>query len=1639
MSSAYSSTDSQYQGSQAFNQYLPSMESVNSNTGTLIITKPLISLSGINSGINLNLNLVYMPGSVGVLGLPSGWAFDLSYMLSNASLTSRGKNYILDPNWADQYGYQSGLRYINDHSIKFETIIPSQPLPSGEGTYSYRMTYGDGTHDYFDAVGKLVEHDDRFGNYIQYSYTDAINGVAGNYLQTIKDSYAQIITFSYSANAILISLPNGAQTTINFSDRGVENITDAFQNQLIFNYETISNQPVVNTILYPTGLSTQVLYTALPYQSNEGSVYSFPAVSELKRLNKDNTVLAWARYSYGSEIPGYTFTGYAAHYNLSSEADGLIESNNTTYRYEVLIENLSAEGIPLKATRVYYNYLHLPMLEKQYLVTNGLSNNGYQTLYTYDEEVDWHARTVNYSKPISTTLMVWSNDQNAYISLNKTTKNYDVFGNALEADTALYDRQKTAFVPQNSTVYSYTVASWGGEMPQTAISTDLITGDSKKIIYTLTTDQKNIATEVIQYQNQTGKAWIPWKTKTYTYDLVGRVLSTRLQWSEGSTPDPDSIQSTTDQNNYQYDATKGLLTVINTDALGNQKSSVYNTQLPGAPLVKSSSPLGEIITYAYDALGRLIQKTDAKGFVYRSSYTIATADGKNSVVVAEPTGYIYETDYDALGRSIQFNDNGDPTQKNAGTTNRILSQTVYNSIGEVAHIVDKLGLVTTFQYDGLGRRIEILDPLNNITTVTYDDGNFSITEAVNATLKKITQKDGLSRVLSVETYPDPSDTSITYYRKESYQYNGFGKQVQMNLDQIDLKTKQSINRLTQANWSYDTDDNIIQGQYVGYESTQVQLTKNNTYDLLGQSLHTNKNVVYAGGPSYQTHSDKSKFNRLGDLISKTNTLGQTEVYAYDANRKLQAYTRFDETVFSFHYDENHNLTTRAWVENGTNYKIQYTYNQDNTQNSISNQEATLYFEYYLDRTLKSVTYPQGSQTYLRDSYSRLICQQHVSGAATYFTYNQQGLLSTKRLNNDTLSYQYGTVNHTNGVLTNVGLSGEAIWNYQYQYTGWQVPSAVQITDATKQVVFATSCSYDALNRVISCSQSSGASNKQGNLKSYAYDGLNQLNSMHTVYSDGSPSTQETYTYDGNSNILLYNDNGENHSFEYNAIDQLIGTDVRYDSNGRVISDGNGHLYAYNQLDQMVQLMDANGKTQLTYTYYPDSLLCSRTGNSEQQQFYYDNKVINEISVRGGNQGSPDWTSFLFNQNERFSAYEKDKPSLYYRNAQGSVAEMQASSANSLEYKAYGGLKESSNLLSANTSFAWKQEYCDPSSRLVYLRARFYHPQLMRFMSADPMSFDNKYVFGSGDPINLMDPTGLWSDSAIGALVGSVLEVTAGIGITVFTAGLGAALGGGGLIGAGISGIVYSTTHKNDFNAGAFGIQQAAGFTGGVIAGGGGFAAAGLGSSVAGSASAAVAIGVVAGGSTSVLGQLAANGISGEPLATDLWQSALIGGITGGFAGGMGWRAAGEYAGIHYEGNAVRQQLYLEGRGLQQPPNSWAGGSQYGPQGSYMFPTSEDANIYIAGQNNPFAGRVEMNIYARNPDTFIWRRGTFNLQDMNAGVGNAAPPDPFGTQPMNLAFKGAFGDIAGIPAAGGRFAQQTFFRVGTNIRLRGYLA
>ena len=159
----------------------------------------------------------------------------------------------------------------------------------------------------------------------------------------------------------------------------------------------------------------------------------------------------------------------------------------------------------------------------------------------------------------------------------------------------------------------------------------------------------------------------------------------------------------------------------------------------------------------------------------------------------------------------------------------------------------------------------------------------------------------------------------------------------------------------------------------------------------------------------------------------------------------------------------------------------------------------------------------------------------------------------------------------------------------------------------------------------------------------------------------------------------------------------------------------------------------------TYAYDGDRLRESKTTNGVTTRHIYDGTdVVADVTgdtttnfVRG--------IGLIYSEN--MTTGDKRK---YALNAHGDVAKRinADGTAEKFNYRAYG-----IGIVGTPDPFGYCGEYTDSETGLIYLRNRYYDPELGRFINVDPIfSGANWYAYCEGNPVNNTDPTGCVMES-----------------------------------------------------------------------------------------------------------------------------------------------------------------------------------------------------------------------------------------------------------------------------------------------------
>jgi len=279
---------------------------------------------------------------------------------------------------------------------------------------------------------------------------------------------------------------------------------------------------------------------------------------------------------------------------------------------------------------------------------------------------------------------------------------------------------------------------------------------------------------------------------------------------------------------------------------------------------------------------------------------------------------------------------------------------------------------------------------------------------------------------------------------------------------------------------------------------------------------------------------------------------------------------------------------------------------------------------------------------------------------------------------------------------------------------------------------------------------------------YTYDSLNRLIGVEAP----NTANDHAYTYDKVGNRLTHTKDGVVHVYVYNVNNQLM--EVRqgsvmgplvakyeYDSNGnrltkRNVDDTTLQSFVYDQKNRVTG-MSTPGKS-FYFKYDPsDYRIKNNDGGFNTRNYYLEGEHLEAIY---------DETFQLQDQYFRGVVVDEVVHGLHYDssgNESGttyhhdhlrsvtSLVETLGSAQATMQYGPFGELITETGSDNGNRLHYTGRELDD--SGLYYYRARYYDPEVGRFLTEDSMGFRagiNFYAYVENNPINASDPSGLLS-------------------------------------------------------------------------------------------------------------------------------------------------------------------------------------------------------------------------------------------------------------------------------------------------------
>lgn len=879
------------------------------------------------------------------------------------------------------------------------------------------------------------------------------------------------------------------------------------------------------------------------------------------------------------------------------------------------------------------------------------------------------------------------------------------------------------------------------------------------------------------------------KTSGYAFAAPASVGKIPDAYPVASIPVKDFTLTDKDQNGWSF--TYDTLTEnirSKTDPLGNTTSYTY---YPNA-LTKSvtTPPLNGVsytTFYTYDALGNIANETEPLDTVALGFDPSSVSDPLSDSRTKNRFAFTYT--YDLTNPNPAFKNLITRLDDKRGPN--LLTTTYSNTTDANGYLVTTVTdptLATTITRRYSNGKIKDITDANQKQTVYsyYEDTPQNQAAKLAGFLKSVVTPDGVTT-----SYYDPSGVNSAY---DAYGNNIW--YVILDKDGVLRKTIISTydgrNRLqtvtTRAagqpdivtTYGYDANNNLNSVKDAEQKETKYLSDFNHQVTKITDARQKETNLVYGGSacPSCGNSTDKLTsvtdanqhsttylYDKAGRLEYETDPIGKKYRYTYHPDGKLDkkynATSGTDVLQVTYSHNNRGQITGKQYAD-GTS--VSYGYDSNGRLQSASNANISYTFNNYTGGSFKGRLKSVKDNTYNR--------------TVSYDQYNSLGQRKQVTVSDGngsrTTTHQYDDANRP-WIIT----AGTKVFTYLYDKLGRRdsisYPNGVTVKHG-----------YDNLDRLTSIKHSTGTAtitfanysgfDKTGNRKNkitsngtetYHHDEIYRLTQTDT------PKGSEKYTYDDVGNRT--GGPGPKESlpivtYAYDAANRMtygrqLGYD--YDDAGNQISRNipnapdKGWTLTWdqeNRLTQMVKFRKVNGV-----------IMESRTIDFKYDPF--DRRIEKKVTTLINDVTKISTWSYLYDGDNLAAEYFTDSngttttyythgPGVdehlamerggvyYYYHADGlgsvsAITDQSAAVVQSYSYDSFGVPKQTSNF---QNSFMYTGREWDKETGLYYYRARYYDPMEGRFISKDQIGFEagiNLYSYVQNNPINLVDPSGLW--------------------------------------------------------------------------------------------------------------------------------------------------------------------------------------------------------------------------------------------------------------------------------------------------------
>ena len=424
---------------------------------------------------------------------------------------------------------------------------------------------------------------------------------------------------------------------------------------------------------------------------------------------------------------------------------------------------------------------------------------------------------------------------------------------------------------------------------------------------------------------------------------------------------------------------------------------------------------------------------------------------------------------------------------------------------------------------------------------------------------------------------------------------------------------------------------------------------------------------------------------------------------------------------------------------GAEDSVGYTYDAAGNVLTVTDRNGTITREYdALNRITKYTDTFGKSIRYEYDAVGNLVKMIYPDDTAVLYAYDANNALSTVTdWAGRVTAYTYDANGKVTGVTKPDGSITTTVYDNRQRIT-----STVEKT-SSGAVITGFEYTYDALGRIFVEKHLAN-----GKKLCYTYDNLSRVTKRTVKNLSDVTLSEETFSYDAAGNLI----GGTSETgFVYDTNNRLISIDgeaVSYDADGNMLSmtlDGEERSLAY---DSANRLLKAGG---CEYTYNAEDIRIRNLCGEDETLYTYDtNTKLSRLLVKTTN-GTV--TKYVYGMRligeetgGAFKTYHFD-----YRGSTVAITDSTGTVTDTFQYDTYG--KQTARTGTSEVIFGYngRDGVITDSNSLLYMRARYYSPELRRFINADIIAGEisnaitlNRYAYANGNPVSNVDPFGLTS-------------------------------------------------------------------------------------------------------------------------------------------------------------------------------------------------------------------------------------------------------------------------------------------------------